>query len=197
MRNIITLPLLIVTLTGCGYRTPQGFPETMPVKITVLKNGEPQKGVEVSLVYPDGNGAVVVAADTDSVGTAQLQTQWANFIKKGAPIGNAKVTLIKHVSAPPENAPIETLPEEIKPEDAEKNPAVIRAAKADMKPKEAKTFSKKIEAEIDSMREVPKVLSYHKTTPLEIHVLRQKNELTVDLADFEGQKSEAAAVLRR
>jgi hypothetical protein len=161
---ILFLPLLLL-LVGCNGGKPAGFPKTAPCEITVLKNGTPQPGVEVLLaLQPNGNGALVVSANTDSNGKAELQTRWARYVRKGVPLGTSKITLVKHANLPDDGMTDEKL--------------------ARMSPKEALAYEKKRTAEIDALREVPKQLSSPKTTPLEITIDEKGTKLTVDIADY-------------
>jgi hypothetical protein len=157
----LAIPMILFS-SGCGTARPKEMPKTAPCTITVVKDGVPISGVDVSLFRSEGNGSLTISAYTNMNGVATIQTTWGNYSTQGAPVGTCKVTLTKHVSTPSDG--------------------VTDAQIEKFTPQEAEEYEKKREAEIDKLRPIPKHFSAQNTTPLEI-VIEEKNgaKMTVDL----------------
>jgi hypothetical protein len=161
---LLFLSVTFVVLTGCGPSKPVDFPKVASCRITVLKDGEPISGVTVSLVPSNGNGAVIVEANTDSSGIAVIRTRWGKYSRRGAPIGVSKVVLIKHVELPDDG--------------------MTESRLAAMSAKESIEYGKKRDSQIDALREIPKRLSELQTTPLEIDIIEKGSKLTIDITQY-------------
>ncbi|MDR2169272.1 MAG: Ig-like domain-containing protein [Planctomycetaceae bacterium] len=160
---LLILVVLILSVCGCGPARPAGMPQTAPCQITVLQNGQPMSGVDVSLMRADGNGALSITAYTNSSGVANIKTSWGNYIANGAPIGKCKITLTKHVSLPFDG--------------------VTDSQIEKFTPEEAEAYEKKREADIDKLRPIQKLFSNFETTPFEITIKEKTGgNLTIDVA---------------
>lgn len=96
--RLLTVPLLICGLlvlvsSGCGGGGPAG-PDVVPVSGTVKLDGQPGAGIGV-MFFPTGmTRGTTYYANTDASGKYELQ---ASDGKKGAPVGEYRVTCSKYV----------------------------------------------------------------------------------------------------
>jgi hypothetical protein len=88
---IVVLPIL----NGCSQSIHEGLPPLYPCSITVIQDGKPLTGANVSLVRLDGEPRWVVCGITNSSGVATIQTQMRY---SGAPEGTYKVRISITVS---------------------------------------------------------------------------------------------------
>ncbi|MDR3196971.1 MAG: hypothetical protein LBU34_03790 [Planctomycetaceae bacterium] len=160
LRIFVIISLLV--FSGCQQQRPEGMPKTVPCQITVLKNGVPQEGIDVSLHSPEGNGTLSITALTNSQGIAKIQTQSASYKESGAPVGKYKVVIDKPVQLPPDGV-----------DDSK------------LSGKELDDYLTKRETELEKIKVIPKRLTVSASTPLEIKVDTQTGgELIIDLKDF-------------
>lgn len=95
----LLLVLCISALTafaGCGQKAPAGMPKTIPCYVTVVSGGSPVESAQI-ILYTEEGGSLTVCGTTNSSGRADLNTIKANFVGKGAPEGEYKVTVLKEV----------------------------------------------------------------------------------------------------
>jgi hypothetical protein len=162
MRSILLMIPMVFVFSGCGSTRPETMPNTVPCTITVLKSGVPVSGVDVAFFRTEGNGALSIGAKTDSNGNAIIQTAWGTYKTLGAPIGKAKVTLIKHVALPPDG--------------------VTEEQKEQFTPQEANAYEKKRNEEINKLRVISKLFENPDTTPFEINIAEKSGEkMTIDI----------------
>ncbi|MDR1270927.1 MAG: hypothetical protein LBK82_15540 [Planctomycetaceae bacterium] len=153
--------LFLLAFHGCQQR-PEGMPTTVPCQITVLKNGVPMEGIDVSLHSHGGNGTLSIMGLTNAQGIAKIQTHSVNYKESGAPVGSYKITIDKPVQLPPDGV-----------DDSK------------LSGKELNDYLTKREAELEKIRVVPQWLTVSSSTPLEIKVEPQTGgEQTIDLKDF-------------
>jgi hypothetical protein len=161
MQKII-LPVSLIFISilfGC-QRRPEAMPEVVPCTITVLKNGEPFEGVDVSLHKPEGNGTLSMMAFTNSQGVAKIYTHLTTYKESGVPVGTYKVTVDKPV----------------KLVQAKEYPEFTK--------KQREAYKAKLEAENEKLRIIPKKLTQPSTTPFEIIVDSKDGECTIELKDY-------------
>ncbi|MDR2440945.1 MAG: carboxypeptidase-like regulatory domain-containing protein [Planctomycetaceae bacterium] len=159
---VISFILFLPVFSGCRQQRPEGMPATVPCQITVLKNGVPLAGIDVSLHLPEGNGTLSFMALTNAQGIARIQTHSVSYKESGVPVGNYKVTIDKPVQLPPDGV-----------DDSK------------LSGKELNDYLTKREAELEKIRIVPKWLTVSTSTPLEIKAEAPTGgELTIDLKDF-------------
>jgi hypothetical protein len=87
--------LFLTILVGCSQNVHEGLPPLYPCNITVIQDGKPLAGANVSLVRFDGDMKWVVCGTTNSSGVTAIQTQMRYA---GAPEGKYKVRISKTVS---------------------------------------------------------------------------------------------------
>jgi hypothetical protein len=166
MRSFLFMISIMLFFSGCGPTRPEAMPKTFPCKITILKDGVPLSGIDVSLFNTKEKGALSISAYTDSNGVANIKTAWGNYSTSGVPAGSYKITLMKHIALPDDG--------------------VTEEQKEQFTPKEAEAYEKKRHAEIDKLRVIPKQLSSPETTPFEIAVIEKSGaELTIDIAGIQ------------
>ena len=155
--------LFVLILIGCNNR-PTEMPNTIPCQITIVNDGTPQVAYEVGLHALGGNGALSIHAKTNSSGIAEIRTQFANYIAKGAPAGTYKVTVEKHIALSDDGVDTSRFSEE-----------------------EEQTYFAKRAAEAEKQRVVPVQLTRSSTTPFEITLEPGgKSHWVFDLKEYLG-----------
>jgi hypothetical protein len=157
---ILPVSLIFISLFFGCQRQPEGMPEVVPCTITVLKNGEPFEGADVSLHKPEGNGTLSMMAFTNSQGVAKIYTHLATYKESGVPVGTYKVTVDK---------PVKLIQADEHPE---------------FTPKQHKAYKAELEAENEKLRIIPKKLTQPSTTPFEIIVESKGGECMIELKDY-------------
>jgi hypothetical protein len=87
--------LVLLILNGCSQSIHEGLPPLYPCSITVIQDGKPLDGANVSLIRQDGEATWIVCGITNSSGVAKIQTQMRY---SGAPEGKYNVRISKTVS---------------------------------------------------------------------------------------------------
>ncbi|MDR0869983.1 MAG: DUF4198 domain-containing protein [Planctomycetaceae bacterium] len=90
-RNCFFALSVLVLLSGCGEKHPDGFPKLYPVSVLVTQDGKPLADAAVTLRYPDDTGIWAIGGSSDADGKAQLRTNGY----PGAPLGKFKVVVMK------------------------------------------------------------------------------------------------------
>ncbi|MDO5553714.1 MAG: hypothetical protein Q4G68_08120 [Planctomycetia bacterium] len=153
--TMLTICLCVICLAGCGGpQKPDGFPETVPFTLTVMRDGSPLPEASVQL-YPETASDAATGGITDAQGVVSLATTRGNYSNSGSPVGTFKVTVSKRV----------TIPGELSREECLK-----------MSPDESAAYSKKME---EAEKSVPPEVAekYHSvaTTPLSVTVTKGGN----------------------
>lgn len=154
---------LIVVMSGCGEKAPDGFPKIFPCQITVTDGGTPIDGVAVKLTPDQPMNNITVYGTTDASGKVAVTTLQGTFGKEGAPEGGYTVTLTKF------------------------NPVEVKELSDDefykMSAQERATRSAAAKKEREAARVVPEVLS-KATSPLKLTVDSSGGNLEVDINEY-------------
>lgn len=144
--------------TGCGQKTPDGLPDLQSVALTVVQDGKPLGEAMITLKAVDSSNTWTSGGTTLDDGVATLVTHGQY---KGVPVGKYKVAVSKVVGegTPPPPSPIDE-------ESAKRY-------------KEYKDSG----ATYEEFDVVDPKYGTIETTPLEIEVVKGKNELTVDVGE--------------
>ncbi|MDD3589427.1 MAG: carboxypeptidase regulatory-like domain-containing protein [Thermoguttaceae bacterium] len=161
MKKVLALSfcaLLALASLGCGQKTPDGMPDLQPTTLTVIQGGSPLADATVNLKSLDPSTAWTCGGVTDAKGVATLVTHGQY---KGAPVGKYKVSVSKTVGegTPPPPSPIDE-------ESARKY-------------KEYQDSG----ATYEEFDVVDTKFSIIETTPLEVEVVKGKNDLAVDVGE--------------
>ena len=88
--------LCCVAVVGCGRPKPDGMPKLFPCNVKVIQDDAPLADATVTFHGPDGF-KWAVSGTTDASGVAKMHTHGTY---PGAPEGEFKVTITKHVVEP-------------------------------------------------------------------------------------------------
>ncbi len=151
----IAISLALVSL-GCGQKKPDGMPSLEPATLKVVQDGAPCAGANVNLKALDSSNKWTCGGTTDETGVVTLKTHGQY---KGVPVGKYKVAVSKTVGegTPPPPSPID-----------EESARVFREYQESG-------------ATYEEFAVVDKQYMLIETTPLEIEIVKGKNELTVDV----------------
>ena len=141
---------------GCGKKKPEGMPDLEPVTLTVTQDGAPCADAQINLLSLDPSNKWTSGGTTDALGVVALATHGQY---KGVPVGKYKVSVFKKVG---EGTPPPPLPTDEASEKAYNDYY-----------ESGQTY--------DLFCLIEKKYTDFKTTPLEIEVVKGKNELTVDV----------------
>lgn len=148
--------LLAVASLGCGKKKPDGMPDLEPTFITIVQDGAPLAEAMINMKAEDASNKWTCGGRTDEKGVAAIVTHGQY---KGVPVGKYKVSVNKTIGegTPPPPSPI----------DAES----------------ARVYQEYIDsgATYEEFYVVDKKFSIVDTTPLEIEVVKGKNEFTLDV----------------
>ncbi len=153
--------VLVLLFSGC-QKAPTGFPNVVPCRITVVKDGDPLPQTTVILVS-DSPKEWFSSGETDASGKTEINTTLSNFSRSGAPEGHYKVTLNQ----------IPQLKETKSQQELFDMPASEKAA-----------YIAKQEKLIRESRAFPLEFESHVTTPIEIDVKKGEPALTIDVAQW-------------
>lgn len=159
MKRIIALSLAISLAAfslGCGQKKPEGLSNLEPVILTVTQDGAPCADAQVNLLSLDPSNKWTSGGTTDSMGVVALVTHGQY---KGVPVGKYKVSVFKKIG---EGTPPPPLPTDEASEKAYNDYY-----------ESGQTY--------DLFCLIEKKYTDLNTTPLEIEVVKGKNELTVDV----------------
>ncbi|MBQ9812287.1 MAG: carboxypeptidase regulatory-like domain-containing protein [Thermoguttaceae bacterium] len=159
MKKILAFSLVVVLSAlslGCGKKMPEGMPNLEPVKLTVTQDGAPCADAQVNLQSLDPSNQWTSGGVTDAQGVVALVTHGQY---KGVPIGKYKVSVFKKVG---EGTPPPPLPTDEASEKAYNDYY-----------ESGQTY--------DLFCLIEKQYTDLNTTPLEIEVVKGKNELAVDV----------------
>ena len=95
-RLSLSAALVLALFVGCSDNKPDGFPDVHPTTIRILKDGVPLDKVAVSL--ETSNPAfrnISYSGETNSQGTAVLETIYPGYRTRGLPLGEYRVALRK------------------------------------------------------------------------------------------------------
>ena len=166
LQRILVLIFCAVLLVcfGCGSSIPPGFPDLVPLKITVTDGGSPMDKVSVGVLTTDYGISYTTGGITDSNGVVEVVTSMATYQAKGSPVGKYKVTLYKKPKLPSEKPQ-----EEIN----------------QMTPEETTAYGNLIHKEMQKAKPVvPVQLHSVTTTPLEIEVQAGGGEFSFDISEY-------------
>lgn len=90
----LVLPILTLSLSGCGTSKPEGFPDLVRATITVTQEGQPLADAVITLTPSDGGKNWAIGGTTDSTGKLALRTYGTH---DGAPLGKFKVAVTKEI----------------------------------------------------------------------------------------------------
>jgi len=98
MKHFISPFLLgcsLVLFSGCGQKSPPGFPAVYPMTVTVTDGTMPLSDVRVTIRQADSSsgGAYVSSGVTNSSGIATIGTVQGSYAKKGIPEGEFLISL--------------------------------------------------------------------------------------------------------
>lgn len=166
MKNSFLVSLVLAAvvcsgLVGCGPKKPDGFPEVLPFKVTVVDGSKPIEGVAVFFISENNNA--VVAGMTDSSGVAVMKTSVGSsaYSANGAPAGEYRVTCTK-----------DPLAEHWK----------TAQERAEMSIEEQGAYNTEWQAKCEALpREIPKIWSNFDKTPLTASVSASSSEVTYDV----------------
>lgn len=146
--------------SGCGDKSPKGFPKTFPFELKITNGSAPIEKANVRMIAQNGGGSWVVSGVTDASGTAVMQTVSGSYSKKGVPEGEFKVVLEKPV--------VENWEEILGPRPSTKAGEVA--------------YNNKVSEYIkNAPKEIPPVYSDGKTTPATITVAKGTKSETIDV----------------
>lgn len=165
-KKISLLGIALLFITGCGGGKPEGIPALHPVTVTVTKGGTPVTKANIMLIPTTAaKGSWSVSGMTDASGVAIIETAQGSWKSQGAPEGEFQIYITK----------LAAIEEPEKPADIEGDPAAKEAYFAER--------LKRLEA---AGKEIPKVLTEPKTSPLKITVASGTGASeTFDVADYE------------
>ena len=164
MRLFCLLCTLTLLTSGCGKPTPSELKNLAPVKITVVRKGEPLADVLV-LLHTETAVLLARSGTTDTNGVAVIKTRMSSHSGTGTIPGDYTVTLSQSVPLPLELQPGEN---EIDLPEAEK--AARDARREDF---------------YNKNRLVPLALGNSKTSPIKLTVAEKTGaELNVDVAGY-------------
>ena len=147
---------LVFVALGCGQKKPDGMPDLEPTTIKVVQDGAPCPDARLNLKALDSSNKWTCGGTTDANGVATVVTHGQY---KGVPVGKYKVAVSKTVGegTPPPPSPID-----------EESARVYREYQESG-------------ATYEEFAVVDKQYMLIETTPLEVEVVKGKNELTVDV----------------
>ncbi|MBQ9873390.1 MAG: carboxypeptidase regulatory-like domain-containing protein [Thermoguttaceae bacterium] len=161
MKKILLISVcafLAIASVGCGKKKPDGMPDLQPTLLTVTQGGAPLSGAMVNLKSTDASNKWTCGGTTDEKGVAALVTHGQY---KGVPIGKYKVSVNKTIGEgdPPPRTPF--------------NEETARAWKEYHDA--GKTY--------EEFYVVDQKYATVDATPLEIEVVKGKNNLTADVGE--------------
>jgi len=159
MKKILAFSMVVALAAfslGCGKRAPEGLPNLEPVKLTVTQDGAPCAEAQVNLLAFDSSNKWSSGGTTDANGVVALVTHGQY---KGVPAGKYKVSVFKKVG---EGTPPPPLPTDEASEKAYNDYY-----------ESGQTY--------DLFCLIEKQYTDLNTTPLEIEVVKGKNDITVDV----------------
>ena len=164
MRLFCLLCTLILLASGCGKPTPSELKNLAPVKITVVRKGEPLADVLVQLVA-DSPVLLARGGVTDANGVVVIETKMQANFGTGVQPGTYTVTLAKDVPLPSE---LQERENEMDLSEAEK--AALDKSRRDF---------------YDKNRLVPLILTDAKTSPIRLSVAEKTGAaMSVDVAEY-------------
>jgi hypothetical protein len=150
--------LFALASLGCGQKTPDGMPDLQPTMLTVIQGGAPLADATINLKSLDSSITWTCGGVTDANGVATLVTHGQY---KGVPVGKYKVSVSKIVGegTPPPPSPIDEA--------------------------SAKVYQDYIDsgATYEEFDVVDKKFFDVAATPLEVKVVKGKNNLSVDVGE--------------
>jgi len=167
-RLSLSLVLVSVLFSGCADKKPSGFPEVYPCTIKILKDGAPLN--KVSIVLDATTPAfhnIGYSGETNSQGTAVIETRYPDYHTKGVPAGEYRVLLKKR----------EVI-------EGEKTLEELRR----MNSEELEVYTAEIERKRRThVPTIPPKFWEFETSPLRITVERGGVDITFDINDFSGR----------
>jgi len=165
IRHGLVCAFLGIAVFGCNG-APQGFPQVIPCKITILKENVPLPEVTVKFIS-DGNKEWLAAGTSDQSGVVEVHTLLGDYMRKGAPPGKHKIILsqVSQVKSP-----------------------YTQQQLFDMSPAEKETEKLRREKEIEESRSFPVEFEKAATTPLFIDVVSPTTEIRLDVAEWIEKK---------
>ncbi len=148
----------VLASIGCGKKKPAGMPDLQPTTLTVTQGGAPLAEAVINFKAVDSSMTWTCGGITDSKGVATIVTHGQY---KGAPEGKYKVSVMKTVGegTPPPPSPIDE--------------------------ESARVYKEYIDsgATYEEFYVVDQQYATIETTPLEVEVVKGKNDLTVDVGE--------------
>jgi predicted small lipoprotein YifL len=163
LKTLILFSAALISMFGCGQKTPDGFPEkTYPTTVIVTKGSEKLANISVYFDLETSQNWNIGGL-TNTNGIAVIRTTQSAFQKNGVPEGTYKVRLSEEMP---------TMPDELSDDQ-------YRA----LTPEERIRYEKKKNAFIEANRKIPLKYTSQTNTPVSITVSASApNELTVDTA---------------